>query len=205
MASRYLATVRRAMSTPASLSRSTMGSSEWTSPRGLGLDQLADAVAHGFGGVGLAAVGSRDRRGEEEFHLEDAARGRQVFVGGDPADGRFVHADRVGDGLQVQRAQVLDAEGQEGVLLAHDLLGDLEDGLGALVEALHQPVGRLQAVGDEGLLLLAAAPAADAGMVALVHEQARQGFGVQLDMPAAVGEPRARERRGRRLRRARRR
>ena len=31
MASRYLATVRRAMSTPASLRMSTMASSEWTS------------------------------------------------------------------------------------------------------------------------------------------------------------------------------
>ena len=33
---------------------------------------------------------------------------------------------------------------------------DLEDGLGALVQALHQPVGLGQAVGDEGLFLVRA-------------------------------------------------
>ena len=39
------------------------------------------------------------------------------------------HADAERHGLQVQRAQELDAEGQEGVLLAHDFGRHLEDGL----------------------------------------------------------------------------
>ena len=69
-------------------------------------------------------------------------------------DGRFVHRDRVGDRLQIERAQVLDAVREEAVLLAHDLLGDLQDGAGALVEALHQPVGGLQALEQIVLVLL---------------------------------------------------
>ena len=54
--------------------------------------------------------------------------GGHVLVRGDAADRGFVHLDGVGHGLQVERAQVLDAEHQEGVLLAHDLARHLEDG-----------------------------------------------------------------------------
>ena len=152
IASRYFATVRRAMSMPASRSCSTMVSSDSTSAAALGIDQLLDAVAHRFGRMRLAAVGRRDRGGEEIFQLEDAAAGRHVFVGGDARDRRFVHADRVGDGLQIERPQVLDAVREERVLLAHDLGRDLEDRLGALIERADQPGRGLQAVGEIGLL-----------------------------------------------------
>ena len=152
IASRYLATVRRAMSMPASRSLSTMVSSDSTSSGALGVDQLLDAVAHRFGRMRFAAVGRRDRRGEEILQLEDAAAGRHVLVGGDARHRRFVHADGVGDGLEIERAQMLDAVGEEGVLLAHDLGRDLEDGLGALVERAHQPVRGLQAFGEIGLV-----------------------------------------------------
>src|SRR5207248_5669160 len=84
--------------------------------------------------MGLAAVGRRDRRGEEIFQFEDAAAGGHVFVGGDARDGRFVHGDGVRDGLEIERPQMLDAVREEGVLLPHDLSRHLEDGLGALVE-----------------------------------------------------------------------
>jgi hypothetical protein len=103
---------------------------------GLGLDHGADAVAHRFRGVSVAVAGRRDGRGEEIFELEQAAIGRHVFIGGDPAHGRFMHRDRVGDGLEVQWPQVPDAIGKKRVLLAHDLLGHFEDGAGALVETL---------------------------------------------------------------------
>ena len=56
--------------------------------------------------------------------------------------------DRVRDGLEIERAQMLYAEREERVLLAHDLGRDLEDGLGALIERAHQPGRRLQAVGE---------------------------------------------------------
>ena len=92
-----------------SCSFSTMVSSDSTSWPALGVDQLPDAVAHRLGRMRLAAVGGRDRRGEEIFQFEDAAAGRHVFVGGDARHRRFVHADGVGDGLEIERPQMLDA------------------------------------------------------------------------------------------------
>ena len=152
MPSRYLATVRRAMSTPLFLSMSTIASSDSTSAGRLLVDHLADAVAHRFRRMRVAAARGGDRGGEEIAQLEHAARRQHVFVGGDAADRRFVHADRVGDGAQIERPQMPHAMHQEGVLLAHDLGGDLQDRLGALVEAAGQPVGVLQALGEKVLL-----------------------------------------------------
>ena len=51
-----------------------------------------------------------------------------------------------------------DAMPEEAVLLAHDLARHLEDGLGTLFEAAGEPVGGLQAIGEEGLVGVAAAP-----------------------------------------------
>src|ERR1700722_18154114 len=41
----------------------------------LSVDQLPDAVTHGFGRMGLTAIRRRDCRREEELHLESAAAG----------------------------------------------------------------------------------------------------------------------------------
>ena len=118
---------------------STMVSSDSTSSALSRVDQLLDAVPHGFGRVRLAAVGRGDRRREEILQFEDAAGGRDVLVGGDARHRRLVHADGVGDGLQIERPQMLHAVHEERVLLLHDLHRDLEDGLGALIERAHQP------------------------------------------------------------------
>ena len=80
---------------------------------------------------------------------------------------------------------MLDPQRQEGVLLAHDLAGDLEDGAHPLVQALHQPAGLGVAVGDKGALRLAPCRSRDAGMVAAVQQHAGQGVGVQLHPPHA--------------------
>ena len=78
------------------------------------VDQLLDAVAHRFGRMRLAAVGRRRSTTVKKiFQLEDAAAGRHVFVGGDARDRRFVHADGVGDGLEIERPQVLHAVREE--------------------------------------------------------------------------------------------
>src|SRR5215207_8106893 len=121
--------------------------------RALGVDQLLDAVAYRFGRMRVAAVRRRDRRGEEVLQLEDAPRRRHEFVGGDPRYRGLVHADGVGDGAQIERAQVLYAVGEERVLLAHDLARDLDDGARPLVERADQPGGILQAIGEIGFFL----------------------------------------------------
>ena len=153
---------------------------------GLLVDHLLDAEAHRFGRMRLAAARRRDRGGEEIFQFEDAARRHHVFVRGDARDGRFVHADGVGDGAQIERTQMLDALGQEGVLQPHDLGRDLEDRRLALLQALRQPIGVLQAGRDEGLVAVARI-GGHLGRIAVVDEHARQGLRIQLDMPGAVG------------------
>ena len=62
-------------------------------------------------------------------------------------------------------------------------LHDLDDGPGALVERLHQPVGAGQAFAEPGLGAAVGA-AGQLGIIAAVDEQARQGRAVQLDRPA---------------------
>ena len=107
--SRYLATVRRAISILTSFSLATIASSDRMSSGVLPIDHVPDAEAHRFGRMGVAAIVRSDRGGEKIFQLEQAARRRHVFVGGDARDGRFMHADRLGDGLEVERAQMFDA------------------------------------------------------------------------------------------------
>ena len=67
-----------------------------------------------------------------------------------------MHRDGIGDGAQIERPQVAHAKGEKRVLLAHDLGCDLEDRTRALVEALYQPVGVVQALGEVGLGVLVA-------------------------------------------------
>ncbi len=54
---------------------------------------------------------------------------------------------------QVERPQMLDAVGEEAVLLADDLFRDLQDGARALIEAFDEPVGGLQALEKVVLVL----------------------------------------------------
>jgi hypothetical protein len=97
-----------------------------------------------------------------------------------------MHADLLGDSLQVQGAQVRDAVAEEPVLPTHDFRGDLQDRLGALVERAGEPGRVLQALAQEGLLGVSACRRGDAGIVGLVHEHPRQGVGIELDHEAAV-------------------
>src|SRR5208337_3402689 len=80
------------------------------------VDHLLDLEAHGLGGMGGGAARRRDRGGEEVFEFEHAARRHHIFVRSDPRDRGFMHADRVGYGAQIERAQMLDAMGEESVL-----------------------------------------------------------------------------------------
>ena len=186
IASRYLATVRRAMSKPSALSISTSWSSERIVVGLLGGDQGLDPALHRFARGAVAAVGGWTPRGEEIFELEEAAVAGEIFVRGDPADRRFVHADRLGDRAQGQRLQLRDAVAEEAFLLRDDLGRDLDDGAGALVERLHQPVGALQAFVEPGPGLLVLRAARQLVIIGAVDEQPGQGGAVELDRPAAA-------------------
>ena len=60
-------------------------------------DQFGDVTLDGLG-RDTFAVGTRNPAGEEIFKFEQTALARQIFVGRDAANGRFVHSDRIGDG-----------------------------------------------------------------------------------------------------------
>src|SRR3546814_17975583 len=83
-----------------------------------------------------------------------------------------------------------NAMSQEAVLLAHDFGGDLENGLGPLIQRLEQPVGRIEALRQIGLGLFVSTVArirtAYPRVVAAVHQNARQGVAVEFHIPAAV-------------------
>ena len=64
-----------------------------------------------------------------------------------------MHLDRFRHGLEIERAQMLDAMDKKRILLAHDLARDFEDGLGALIETAHEPGGVGVALGEIGLVL----------------------------------------------------
>ena len=76
---------------------------------------------------------------------------------------------------------------KERVLLAHDLGGNLEDGLGALIERADQPGCGLQAVGQIGFVVIVLRGLRHLRMVGLCDQHFRQRVGIQLDEPAAIG------------------
>jgi len=77
------------------------------------VDQLLNAVTYRLGRMSFAAMGGGNRLGEEIFQLENAAACGHVFVCRDARYGRFMHADGLGDRLQVERAQMLNAASEE--------------------------------------------------------------------------------------------
>ena len=79
------------------------------------------------------------------------------------------------------------ATGKEGILLAHDFGGDLQDGAGALIERAHKPGRVLQAVAEIGFIAILANRFRKLGVIDLVDEHARQRVAVEFDVPPAVG------------------
>ena len=98
-----------------------------------------------------------------------------------------MHGDGVGDGAQIEWPQMAHAMGQERILLAHDFAGHLQDRARALVETLHQPVRIVEAFGDIGLRSSSNARGVDLGVIASIHQHARQRVGIELDVPTAIG------------------
>src|SRR5438445_8392757 len=68
------------------------------------------------------------------------------YRSGDHLDLHSFPTRRSSDLLEVKRAQMRHAVGEEAVLLAHDFSGDLQDGAGALIERADQPGRVLQTI-----------------------------------------------------------
>ena len=71
--------------------------------------------------------------------------------------------------------------------MAHDFGGNLQDRLRALLKALGEPIGGLQAIRQKALVGGGAGAAMNDRRVGLVDEQPRQAFRIELDAPRAVG------------------
>src|SRR3546814_19094256 len=113
--------------------------------------------------------------------LQPALAG-EIFVAGDAADGRFVHANGLGDLAQRQRAHLRDAVKEKAFLLLDNFARYLDDRALALVERTHQPLGAGKLFGQPRLALRRRAPG-EIGMIAAVDEQAGEGGGVDLARP----------------------
>ena len=98
-----------------------------------------------------------------------------------------MHVDGIGDIAQDEGTQMLYAVLEEAVLAADDFRCHPEDGVGALIQGLDQPVGGLEPLGDEFLVRLAARLAPDFGEVPVVDQHPGQGLGPEFDVPAAGG------------------
>ena len=150
-ASRYLATVLRAMSTPSRRRAATMASSDSTcrppSPR----QPCCGCAGARPPRCGLAPSSPAIAVVKKYFSSKRAARGRDVFVRRHAAHGALVHLHGVGDIAQDQWPQMGHAVAEEAVLPAHDLGRHLQDGLRALLQGLHQPVGRRELLPQECL------------------------------------------------------
>ena len=75
---------------------------------------------------------------------------------------------------------------QEPVLLFDDFGGHFQDRLGTLVEALGQPVRRIETIDKEGLFLRVAGFFGNRGIIDPVDQNPRQHVGIELDLPSAV-------------------
>ena len=143
MASRYLATVRRATGMPSLDRSSAMRLSLSGASVHFVADELADLGADGGGG-GAGAVGSSRPGWKRSSAIRNAARRVHVFAGGHARNRRFVHADGVGDVAQDHRPHVLLALFQERGLALDDAARHLQQGLVADFQALQQPARFLQ-------------------------------------------------------------
>ena len=97
------------------------------------------------------SAGALDARVEEVLQLEEPLRRVHVLVGGDPADGRLVHADGLGHIAQDHRLQEGVALLEEVALLVDDALGDADDRLSPLLDGADQPLRVAQLLADEVL------------------------------------------------------
>ena len=98
----------------------------------------------------------------------------------------LVDADRLADHLEVERLEAGHPLEEERILPPNDLARHVEDGARALLQALGQPIGRLELSGDILPVLLALRAAPDLGDIDLVDENARQRVAVELDAPAEI-------------------
>ena len=97
--------------------------------------------------------GGREAGREEELERQHAARRLDELLVRHAADGRLVHVDHFGHFAQRERLEVLHALLEEVALPVDDVVHDLEHRLPTLLDRLNHPVGGVELVRDELLVL----------------------------------------------------
>ncbi|MEY2598792.1 MAG: hypothetical protein RLZZ142_1051 [Verrucomicrobiota bacterium] len=121
----------------------------------LGLDEFSDLPFDTGVGEGFA-VGRLVTRSEEVLHFEHAVGGGHVFSRDGAADGGFVDADGIGDLHHGHGAQGGGTHLEELALSGDDFVGDIGDGLLALVDAFDEELAAADFVADVVLDLVSA-------------------------------------------------
>jgi hypothetical protein len=145
------------------------------------LDGVFDAgVGHDFACRCLVAGG------EEEFKVEEAVGGLDVFVGDGAADGGFVDADDFGDLIHGEGLEVGDAVVKEVALALYNFGGDVVDGLLALVEALDEEFSGADFFFEVFFEFGVVAVVGEEVFVGVADAQAGNGFVVHDDDPVVT-------------------
>ena len=175
IASRYFATVRRAISMPVSRNRSTMVSSE----------RIAAGASASISRLMWWRTASAEWASPPSAEAIEAVKKYfnsklprlvamyLLAVTRDTVDSCIWIASATA--FKFSRSRGLrDTVGEETVLLAHDFGGDLQNGAGALVERAHQPGRILQRIGEIGFVAVLADRLRQLGVIDLIDQHARQ-------------------------------
>ena len=92
-----------------------------------------------------------------------------------------MHPNCISNVAQDQGSQRWYPVTKERVLLTDDLGSDLKDGGSTLVQRFDQPVGGMQPLGQVIFLGLATRGLANSSVVAVVDQNAGEGFSIELD------------------------
>ena len=106
-------------------------------------NQHLDMGFYRDGADGPAVIGF-DVAGEKVFQLVYAPGRQHVFAGGRPGNGGFMHAHQVGDIFQNHGLHGHFALFEKWLLLLHDALRHLEQGLVAQFQRRQQPASLLK-------------------------------------------------------------
>ena len=122
--------------------------------------------------------------GKKIFQFEDAAWCVHVFLRRDPRNRGLVHADCFSDVVQYQRLHRFVSIVEKILLVLNNLVGDLQQGFVAALQAFDKPACFLQALAQKSVVAVLA-PGSKRRVIG-IHPDARCSFRIQLHAPAAV-------------------
>ena len=97
-----------------------------------------------------------------------------------------MHFNRARDVFQNKGLQMMHAAHEKSFLLADDFARDFQNRRRALMHGFDEPIGLLPMVGNVVFVSFLRGRRLNLGIITFVCQNARQRFGVELDVPAAI-------------------